>query len=495
MKPVVSIVGRPNVGKSSLFNRILGRTKALVQDTPGVTRDRNYAVAEYEGRSFILVDTGGYEDEEIAPDDRKVLARIIREAAIEAVSEADVVVILLDGKEGLNPVDIEMADAIRRSGKPVVYAVNKIDHPQHVERLYEFFELGVEDAIPISASHSLGLDELMDAVIALLPEERKGPDLPEPWEDEGKKPRRKRHRLSDQMPEERVTGPDRGQDLDASRGGEGGELTDDEDPDEVFVLRIAVLGRPNAGKSTLVNRLLGYERSIVSEVAGTTRDSIDTYVEVDGRRLILIDTAGVRRRARVSERVERMTVRRALKMVEAAHVVFLMLDATEGVTDQDARLGELARVRGRGLILVANKWDQMKGQKGAIEDLRDSVKRQMPHLSFAPVVTLSALTGKGVQNLWPALDKVDEAHKKRIETARLNRWLEQSLLAQSPPLHHHRAIRMYYATQVGIRPPRVVVFCNMPDGVPTHYGRYLVNRMRSDFKLDGTPVLMTFRKR
>ncbi len=491
MKPVVSIVGRPNVGKSSLFNRILGRTKALVQDTPGVTRDRNYAVAEYGGRSFILVDTGGYEDEEIAPDERKVLARIIRDAATEAVEEADVVVVLFDGKDGLNPVDGDLVDAVRRSGKPVVHAVNKVDHPKHLERMYEFYELGVEDAIPVSAAHGLGVDELMDAVIAELPEERQGPDAPEPWEEEGRKPRRKRRRLSDQMPEEWVTGPDRGGEPATDRAGEGADL---EDEDE-FVLRIAVLGRPNAGKSTLVNRLLGYKRSIVSEVAGTTRDSIDTYMEVDGRRMILIDTAGVRRRARVSERVEQMTVKRALKMVEAAHVVLLMLDATEGVTDQDARLGELARVRGRALILVANKWDEMKGRKGAIEELRDSVARQMPHLSFAPVVHMSALTGKGVQRLWPALDKVDAAHARRIETGPLNRWLEQSMAAQSPPLHHHRAIRMYYATQVAIRPPRVVVFCNMPDGVPTHYQRYLVNRMRADFDLDGTPVVMTFRKR
>ncbi len=491
MKPVVSIVGRPNVGKSSLFNRILGRTKALVQDTPGVTRDRNYAVAEYAGRSFILVDTGGYEDEEIAPDDRKVLARIIRDAATEAVQEADVVVVLLDGKDGLNPVDRDLVDAVRRAGKPVVHAVNKIDHPKHVQRMYEFFELGVEDAIPVSAAHGLGVDEVMDAVLALLPEERQGPDLPEPWAEEGRKPRRRRRRLSDQMPEELVTGPDRGGDPEAKTAGEGAALEDDED----FVLRIAVLGRPNAGKSTLVNRLLGYERSIVSEVAGTTRDSIDTYMEVNGRRLILIDTAGVRRRARVSERVEHMTVKRALKMVEAAHVVLLMLDATEGVTDQDARLGELARVRGRGLILVANKWDQLKGRKGAVKELHESIERQMPHMSFAPVVHLSALTGKGVKRLWPALDAVDAAHRKRIETGPLNRWLEQSLAAQSPPLHHHRAIRMYYATQVAIRPPRVVVFCNMPDGVATHYRRYLVNRMRADFDLNGTPVLMTFRKR
>jgi len=332
----------------------------------------------------------------------------------------------------------------------------------------------------------------MDQVLALLPAERTGDEAPTPWQDEGRKAKRRRgpRRLSDHMPEEVVTGPQREpEDAGQGRGGEP------EDGEGDFVLRVAVLGRPNVGKSTLINRLLGYERCIVSDQAGTTRDSIDTYVELDGRRLILIDTAGIRRRARISERVEQMTVRRALRMVEAAHVVWLMLDSTEGVTEQDARLGELARERGRGLILVANKWDLARRDRDVVRDLKTTIERRMPHLSFAKVVRLSALTGRGVDGLWPALDEVDQAHKTRIETGKLNRWLEGALAAQSPPLHHHRAVRMYYATQVTIRPPRIVVFCNMPDAVPTHYQRFLVNRLRADFELVGTPVILSFRQR
>jgi len=489
MKPVVAIVGRPNVGKSSLFNRILGRTKALVQDTPGVTRDRNYALAEWDRREFILADTGGYEDEEVAPEDRRGLARIIRESATEAIDEADVVLILLDGKDGPNPVDADLVEAVRRSGKPVVFGVNKIDHPKHVDRTYEFFELGIEDAIPLSASHGLGVDELMEAVLERLPAERSGPELPTPWEGEGSKPKRpsRRRRLADTMAEEFTTGPER---ADPADDGETA-LPDDDD----FVLRVAVLGRPNVGKSTLVNRVLGFDRCIVSDMAGTTRDSIDTYVELDGRRMILIDTAGIRRRARINERVERMTVSRALRMVEAAHIVLLMVDATEGVPDQDARLGELAADRGRGLILVANKWDLARKDRTVSRDLQTSIERRLPHLTFASVVRISALTGRGVDHLWPEIDRVDRSHAMRVETARLNRWLEGATEAQSPPLHHHHAVKLFYATQVGIRPPRIVVFCSTPDGVPTHYRRFLINRLRADFDLHGTPVLMSFRKR
>ena len=503
MKPVVAIVGRPNVGKSSLFNRILGRTKALVQDTPGVTRDRNYALAEYEGRSFILVDTGGFEDDDVAEEDRRPMARLIREAAAAALEEADVIVVLLDGKEGPNPVDAELVATVRRSCKPVVHAVNKIDHAKHVDAVYEFYEIGVEQPVAVSAAHNLGVDEVMDEVLALMPVERTGEVVPTPWQDEGRKAKRRRgpRRLSDDMPEEIVTGPGR-EDRDAGEGGEGDGVGEGEGDgvgegvgEKDFVLRVAVLGRPNVGKSTLINRLLGYERCIVSDQAGTTRDSIDTYLELDDRRLILIDTAGIRRRARISERVEQMTVRRALRMVEAAHIVWLMLDATEGVTEQDARLGELARERGRGLILVANKWDLARRDRDVVRELKTTVERRMPHLTFAKVVRLSALTGRGVDKLWPALDEVDHAHKTRIETGKLNRWLEAAIAAQSPPLHHHRAIRMYYATQVAIRPPRIVVFSNMPDAIPTNYQRYLVNRLRADFGLVGTPVNLTFRQR
>ncbi len=513
MKPVVALVGRPNVGKSSLFNRILRRKKALVEDQPGVTRDRNYAVAEYEGRSFILVDTGGFEDEEAAPENRKALARLVREAASAAVEEADVVVIVLDGKDGVNPADGELVDFVRQSRKPALHAVNKIDHTRHVDNIYDFYELGIEDAIPISASHGLGLDDLMDAVLAKLPEKRVGEAVPEPWADKGKKKRQRRTdrgetRLADGMAEEPVTGPTgwREPATDPQQGQDGDEVKaagkepievafDGEGEGDDFTLRVAVLGRPNVGKSTLINQLLGFERCLVSDVAGTTRDSVDTYVELDGRRLILIDTAGIRRRARISEKVEHMTVQRALRMIEAAHIVLLMLDATEGITEQDARLGSLAESRGRGIVVLANKWDQVRNKGRQLKELRKSVEQSLPHLSFAPVLTLSALKGDGLDALLPALDTVDRSHRSRVATAALNRWLDEATTVQPPPLHHHHAVRLYYATQAGIRPPRIIVFSNDPDGVPEHYRRYLTNRFRQTFDLKGTPVMLAIRKR
>jgi len=506
VKPVVAIVGRPNVGKSSLFNRILGRTKALVEDIPGVTRDRNYAVAHYGDRAYVLVDTGGFEDDAVAPDERKALAQIVREAAAAAVEEADVIVVILDGQEGPNPADTELVERVRRSHKPAVYAINKIDHPRHVERSYEFYELGIEDAIPISAAHGLGVADLIEAVVERLPERTAGEDPVQPWDDEGRRKRRRRkkanpNKLADGMPAEAVTGPLGWRD----GGGEGtggvaivaeseseAETGTGAETDDGFVLRVAVLGRPNVGKSTLINRLLGYERCLVSDVAGTTRDSTDTFVEIDGRPLILIDTAGIRRRARVRERVERMTVQRALRMVEAAHVVLLMVDADEGVSDQDARLGELARDRGRALVLLANKWDLSHPK---LRSFRDDVARRMPHLSFAPVLPVSALTGQGMDRLMPTLERVAEAHRLRVETGALNRWLQGCLDELTPPLHHHHPVRLYYATQAGIRPPRIVLFSNTPEAVPEAYQRYLINRLRSTFPLEGTPVLIHLRKR
>ena len=510
MKPVVALVGRPNVGKSSLFNRILRRKKALVEDEPGVTRDRNYAVAEYEGRSFILVDTGGFEDEEAAPENRKALARLVREAASAAVEEADVVVIVLDGKDGVNPADAELVDFVRQSHKDVLHAVNKIDHTQHVEKIYDFYELGIEDAIPISAAHGLGMDDLMDAVLDKLPDERVGEAVPEPWADKGKKKRVRRTdrgetRLADGMAEEQFTGPIGWRAPESDAPDEEAQPPADVDPIQVafdgegegddFTLRVAVLGRPNVGKSTLINQLLGFERCLVSDVAGTTRDSVDTYVELDGKRLILIDTAGIRRRARISEKVEHMTVQRALRMIEAAHIVLMMLDATEGITEQDARLGSLAESRGRGIIVLANKWDQVRDKGRQFKELQASVQRNLPHLSFAPVITISALTGAGLEGLLPALNTVDRSHRSRVSTGALNRWLEDAINTQPPPLHHHHAVRLYYATQAGIRPPRIIVFSNDPDGVPEHYRRYLTNRFRQTFDLKGTPVMLAIRKR
>jgi small GTP-binding protein len=588
-RPVVAIVGRPNVGKSTLFNRLLGRRKALAADQPGVTRDRNYAVAELLGREVLLCDTGGFEVRGVVVDD--VMARLIREQALVAVEEADVVVFVMDVREGLVATDLDIAARLRESKKPVIFTLNKADHARVAEEgVLDFYRLGVDEFVPLSAEHGLGVADLAEAIVARLPAEAgaAGAAAPrtEPWDESGRRrkgSRKTRGRgrggagegsgegaaalissrhpaggrlyfFGDDMPAEPTSlrGPrpeawdprpqrgGRGYEADTATAVEGlaadagsddvalepGEVLDEEGrrvsplrlpelagggeaeadaealpPDfeaqesADFVPRIAILGRPNVGKSTLLNRLLGYQRSITSPIAGTTHDVVDACIERDGRRWVLIDTAGVRRKARVERGVEQLTVGRAIRSVEAAHVCLLVLDGSEGVTEQEARLGAIVADRGRALVLLVNKWDlQAPGDAGRREFL-DGLRRRFPHLGWADVLFLSALTGRGLGRVWSSIERANQAHRLTVRTGPLNRWARAIWAGTPPPQHLHRPVRMYYCAQTDVRPPTFVLFCNQPEAIPQSYRRFLENQLRLQFPAPGSPVRLQFRSR
>ncbi len=559
-RPVVTVVGRPNVGKSSLFNRVLGRRKALVQDTPGVTRDRNYAVAELGGREVILCDTGGFEETGLVSTE--VMARLIREQALVAIEESDVLVFVMDIRDGLTATDEEIATRLRQADQPVFYVLNKADHPSVEGSSYEFYRLGVEKLWLVSAAHGVGVGELMDAIEALLPAE--GDELGRVTEDQlghrdlvaakrqersqrGKRNNPRLQFLGDDMPEEFTTtkGPrpenwDRvgslakapvphtphGQDdegaFEVSRGvildqdgmqiaavdpsdvgvGEWGEEVDvtqlaDYEVTEAdnFVPRIALLGRPNVGKSTLLNRLLGYQRSITSPVAGTTHDTVDAYIERGDKAFVLIDTAGIRRRAKVQEQVEKLTVGRSIRSIEASHLCLLLIDASEGITEQEAKIAGLITDRGRGMILVVNKWDLKARGKATRNTFLGELRRRFPHLAHADVVFLSALTGNGVSAIWEVIERVNEAHRLTITTARLNRWARAAWEKTPPPMHKHHPVRLYYCVQTAVRPPTFQFFCNQPNAVSPNYRRYLLNQFRATFPASGTAIRLIFKDR
>ncbi len=569
-RPVVAIVGRPNVGKSSLFNRLLGRRKALVQDTPGVTRDRNYAIADVGGRSILLCDTGGFEEHEGVAT--KTMARLIREQALVAIAESDVIVFVMDIRAGLTPTDGEIAHRLRGIEQPVIYVLNKADHPKTDALIGDFYTLGVDGFLPVSAEHGLNIFELEEAIDAALPADGAERGIVEdPWDGVGMQERPSRRkarerkaasdkggrlmRLGDAMPSEPTTSrgpgghdwddqdvhaelaePDSGLGADDpfDVGGEGvvyepGVVLDDDgvevvwedpgweeepagrfdasevDPDDVedfepeeisdFIPRIALLGRPNVGKSTLLNRLLGYQRSITSPVAGTTRDSVDVYFEHGDQRFVLIDTAGVRKRRRIDDRLEKLTVGRSLRTIEAAHIVLLLVDGTEGVTEQEARLGAIAAEQGRALVVIVNKWDLKPKGEPARKEFLWGLRRRFPHIAWADVLFMSALTGKGVHRIWKAIDASNESHRFTLSTGQLNRWARAIWNHTPPPMHKHRPVRFYYVTQTGIRPPTFTFFCNQPNAIAPSYRRFLNNQLRAAFDVSGTPVRLLFKDR
>ena len=559
-RPVVAIVGRPNVGKSSLFNRILGRRKALVQDTPGVTRDRNYALAEIGDQTVLLCDTGGFEEREGVASE--VMARLIRQQALVAIEEADVIVFVMDIRAGLTPTDEEIAGRLRGIEQPVFYVLNKADHPKTDVLVADFYKLGVDGFFPVSAEHGLNIYDLEEAIAEALPEsgEERGV-VEDPWDGVGarEKPSRRKGRdkrstaekggrlmrLGDTMVAEPTTARGPGSESWDGADDDGGGESDDDDgivvfepgiaidddgaqvfwegdwddaeyddgpfdaaevdpealedfePEEVedFIPRIALLGRPNVGKSTLLNRLLGYQRSITSPVAGTTRDSVDVFLEHDGRRFVLIDTAGVRKRRRIDDRLEKLMASRSLRTIEAAHVVLLLVDGEEGVTEQEARLASLAADQGRAVIVVVNKWDlKPKGERPRKEFLW-ALRRRFPHIAWADVLFLSALTGKGVHRIWRAIDAANEAHRYTLSTGQINRWARAVWGRTPPPMHKHRPVRFYYVTQTGIRPPTFTFFCNQPQALADSYKRFLTNQFRAAFDVSGTPVRLLFKDR
>ncbi len=437
MKPIVAIVGRPNVGKSTLFNRIIGERRAIVLDTPGVTRDRNYGDVEWEGRQLTVVDTGGFE-----PAAEETVVVRMRDQAMLAIEEAEVVVFVMDGAAGPLPADSEVVDLLRRSGRRILYAVNKIDNPKRKAEMAEFYALGIDPLYPISAEHGLGVDDLMDAIADLLP------------------------------------------DTEAEPEGEEGTT------------RVALLGRPNVGKSTLANRLLGEDRMIVDSTPGTTRDAIDSPLQVGGRDYLLIDTAGLRRRRGIDRAsAEGHSVMRTLRAIERCHVAVVLLDATEGVTDQDAKLAGITEEKGRALVLLVNKWDAVDKDPKAMERFLDEVRRALPFATYAPVLFTSGLTGLRVNRIMDLVDQVRAAHTFRATTGPLNRWLTRCQERHSPPVVRGRRLKLYYATQVSIAPPTVMVSCNYPDAIHFSYERFLVNQFREEFPVEGTPIRLVFRAR
>lgn len=432
-KPFVVIVGRVNTGKSTLFNRIVGSSAAIVENVPNVTRDRNYCEAEWEGRSFIAVDTGGFYTE---PSDDILLQ--IKEQALFAIEEADVIIHLMDGKEGLTNADMELAKTLRASGKKILWAVNKIDAASRMDRLYDFYSLGVEEILPVSAATGFEFSELMDKLILLLPE------------------------------------------------------TDTKEP---LYPKIAVVGRPNAGKSTLVNALLGKNRMIVSHMPGTTRDSIDSVCAYHKKKYLLIDTAGIRKKSKIGFSVERYAVVRAIKSIERCDVAVIVLNSIEEIGEQDQKIAGLVENHAKGAIILLNKWDLVPEPELSFKKRVEEVYRTMWFLTYAPVITVSGIEKKRITKIFPVIDEILKQRKKRIPTPELNRFLKAATTRN--PLHMFRGspVKISYMTQVGTEPPSFVLFSNRPEGVNDQYLRYLEKGMREKFSFTGTPLKIYLKKK
>jgi GTP-binding protein len=439
---IVALIGRPNVGKSTLFNRVTKSRKAIVDPTPGVTRDRQYERVEWEKKHFILIDTGGIEAGKKQDEDRDFMAANIREQTLQAVEEADVLLFLMDGKEGVTPTDYEVTDLLRRTDKPVYFVINKIDGPELEAFLVSpFYELGIEQVWPISAEHGYGIRTLIDDLAASLPETDEKALYPED------------------------------------------------------AIHIAFFGRPNVGKSSLINRLLGEERMVVSDIPGTTRDSIDTLLTRKDKNYLLIDTAGIRRKGKVKEKLEKFSIIKALAAIERCDLALILIDAEEGITEQDTKVIGYTQERGRACILIINKWDLVKGETKNQKKIMAELEMATQFVSFAPVLTLSALTGKGVNKLLPTIDSVYKQYCRSIPTSRLNRILQEATTSHPPALHRGRRIKLLYATQLSSRPPTFVIVCNYPKAIHFSYHRYLVNTFRKELKLDKSPVRIFFRER
>ena len=436
-KPVIAIVGRPNVGKSMLFNRIAEKRAAIVEDTPGVTRDRIYADAEWCGRPFTVIDTGGIE-----PRTDDEILKFMRQQALLAIDHADVVVLVVDVRTGMTAADADVAAMLKRAKKPLVLAVNKLDAPgAPPAELYEFYNLGLGDPMGISALHGNGVGDLLDVCFEHFPPVQETQE-----EDAG-------------------------------------------------VIRVAVIGKPNAGKSSLVNKVLGEERVIVSDVAGTTRDSIDTLVLRGEDRYIFIDTAGIRRKSRVEEAIERFSVLRAQMAVERADVCLLLIDATDGITEQDTKVAGLAHDSGKAVVIVVNKWDLIEKETGTQAEFEKKIRVELAYMPYAPIIFISAKTGQRVENLFALIKKGYAAATTRVTTGQLNGVLADATARVQPPTDKGRRLKVFYMTQVGIQPPTFVCFCN--DARLFHYSylRYLENRIRDVYPLEGTPIKMIVRQR
>ena len=435
-KPLVAIVGRPNVGKSMLFNKLCGKRLSIVEDTPGVTRDRLYAECEWCGRKFDIVDTGGIEP----TTDNEILS-FMREQANIAINAADVIILVTDVRTGVTAADREVANMLLRSGKPTVLAVNKMDSTGQLDpAIYEFYELGMGDPIAVSAVHGHGAGDLLDECAKYFPPE---------------------------------------------------EEHDDEDDR----IRVAVIGKPNVGKSSLINHILGEKRVIVADMAGTTRDAVDTEFENKYGKYVFIDTAGIRRKSRVDERVEKFSVMRAQLAIERADVCLIMIDARDGVTEQDTKIAGMAHEAGKASIIVVNKWDLVEKETGTLEKMRKDVMRDLSFMSYAPVLFISAVTGQRTDRIFELVNFVNDQSHMRITTGMLNDVLADAQARVQPPTDKGRRLKIYYMTQTGICPPNFVVFCNRKDLFHFSYQRYLENQIRAVFGLEGTPIRMVIRQK
>ena len=435
MKPIVAIVGRPNVGKSTLFNRLLGHRRAIVADTPGVTRDRNYANINRFDKPFILIDTGGFEP---VTEDR--LLQQMREQSRLAIDEADVIIFMMDARSGLTPSDIEVAAMLRRVKKPVFYVINKVDGDKLENESAEFYSLGIENFYTISAEHNRGVNDLVDNLLEVFPAADPNEDLEE-------------------------------------------------------ITKIAVVGRPNVGKSSLVNRLLGFERVVANPTAGTTRDSVDTLFTFNKKPYLLIDTAGIRRKGKTTQKLEKYSVVDALRSIERADVVLVVLNAEDGVTEQDERIAGYVHEAGKGCVFVINKWDALEKDNATLGVYVDKVRTGFKYLAYAPMVFVSAATGQRTGNIIPFVDKVMEQFSRRITTADLNRVFSEAIDRHHAPLANGRRVKFYFSTQVGTRPPTFVIFTNQPDDIHFSYERFLINSFREAFGFEGTPLRLLFRGR
>ena len=434
--PIVAVVGRPNVGKSTLVNRITQKKDAIVHEMRGVTRDRSYHTADWNGRDFTIIDTGGIE---MATDDR--FQQSIRDQAFAATEEADVILFLVDGQTGINADDEEVARILRRTDKPVLLLVNKVDTPGREDQLWEFYKLGLGEPWPVSATHGTGTGDVLDEVVALLPED----DGSEPEPEDG-------------------------------------------------IINVAIIGRPNAGKSTLTNYLVQRERSIVSDVAGTTRDAIDTLIEHDGKSYRIIDTAGLRAKSKIDEDVEYYSFVRAMRAIDRADVCLLVIDGSIGMTDQDQKVAGYARERGCAMIILLNKWDLVEGPERKAE-IRDRIEDRMMFVSYAPVIAIIAATGKNTHRIWTAIDEAYENFSKTISTSKLNIWLTEIRDFGFSPSKGKRVLKLKYVTQTGTCPPVFTFFANHPDLIDDNYERYLTNRLRKSFDFTGTPIELKFKRK
>jgi GTP-binding protein len=435
MNTLIAIVGRPNVGKSTLFNRLTRSRAALVDDQPGITRDRLYAPVEWERKGFTLVDTGGFDDSEEAP-----LLQGVRNQVVKAIEEADSILFMVDGRDGLMPGDEKVADVLRRSQKKVFLAVNKVDGQEHEHLTADFYSLGFDRVYPVSAAHGYGIADLLDAMT---------------------------------------------EDLE--------ELAREEAPEDLT--KVAIIGRPNVGKSSLINRIVGTERLLVSELPGTTRDSVDIHFALRGKNYVFIDTAGIRKKGRVKEKIEKFSVIKALQSLDRCHVAVVLIDASEGVTDQDAHICGYAFERGRGVILAVNKWDLVKKDPEKKKHLIDTLDRQMSFLSFAPQLYMSALTGEKVKTLFEKIDLLHGQLFRRIDTNIVNKALTLMVQKNPPPKMGRGRLRFFYATQTGVMPPSFALFVNRPDLVHFTYERYLLNQFREKLELNEVPIRLKFRKK